>query len=835
MAVPFDMVRFSLHDLWKLDKAQCSQIVQSYNGTAVSAEPMTTRALALTVVLMMVLAFVLLWSGLWRVIGSRTFKFEPVLRILLRITFVLFLPVLSCVFSLTKAQGGTGFLLTLLWLLLVELIRMKVKAMMLPADGSSFSRSAGRFTPMDHADEVGYMVWAGYLVFFNMGGHARDEAEKKWGQAMRAMFAILWLLSFLKLAQRIVNAWAASSSWYTARNPLLIAAYMQHVTTEEVQKRYSHSTSSSADTSPDNPDDIMEMCPFVVEGEYKLVLKGGGGGGEATPGVEAKKPKVVTIVDYGYGVGRCPRDQSDLKRVSLQLDPPKDVNDKMSNLVTVGKVWRWRNEKNGDREIHRLFQHGWREVLLQDLCLSFSLFKLLRRRFEQYPMVEVGSDMARRVMLKGLLCLDDQEGKGKSWANRPFRVLQMELDFLERYYQAADRVSVSSRKFFFFNILLSMLFVPIYLVAIWAILVTTKDADYFYCMALVSSGRLENFPFLSFFITMALLATLICFEANEFFTSYFNFNSNLVRLTCYYGTLLNHSDKNRLPRTILYIMFQIRLLIFSVTSSLFRRLTYNDIRIKQVSIVAACGLMDKLSLCTKEETLEAKAKEEIIKAMKKLIHVESPTISLPPEVGPGAGPDESTGRMSMRSATEIILANHLATELFEMEHQKEKKKRHSARFVATKLSRYCMYLVAEMPELLPDDEVWVSQRFKDMRNCLGKVVQNCCSGCMLCTPSKCCRRTMLDSLKKNPGRLDMTTRYAVELFNKIDRTEGWNRLAEFWVKLVIYLAPSNDVRGHAKAICTSGGDLITCLWAFCTHAGITRLRQPQELHGHGCA
>jgi hypothetical protein len=151
-------------------------MLQSYNGTAAAAiaEPMTV---ALTVVLVMLLAFILFCTGLARMFSIRqTFNLEPVVRI----TFVLFLPVLSSVFTLTKAQGGTGFLLTLLWMLLVEVIRMKVQAMVLPADVSSFSRSAGRFTPMDNADEVGHMVWAGYLVFFNMGGHTGIEADKEW-------------------------------------------------------------------------------------------------------------------------------------------------------------------------------------------------------------------------------------------------------------------------------------------------------------------------------------------------------------------------------------------------------------------------------------------------------------------------------------------------------------------------------------------------------------------------------------------------------------------------------------------------------------------------------
>jgi len=39
MAVPssLDIVRVSLDDLWKLDKAQCNQMLQAYNGTAATS------------------------------------------------------------------------------------------------------------------------------------------------------------------------------------------------------------------------------------------------------------------------------------------------------------------------------------------------------------------------------------------------------------------------------------------------------------------------------------------------------------------------------------------------------------------------------------------------------------------------------------------------------------------------------------------------------------------------------------------------------------------------------------------------------------------------------
>ncbi|KAG8088677.1 hypothetical protein GUJ93_ZPchr0010g7213 [Zizania palustris] len=65
---------------------------------------------------------------------------------------------------------------------------------------------------------------------------------------------------------------------------------------------------------------------------------------------------------------------------------------------------------------------------------------------------------------------------------------------------------------------------------------------------------------------------------------------------------------------------------------------------------------------------------------------------------------------------------------------------------------------------------------------------------------------------------------------RLDQSEAWKLLAKFWVHLVIYLVPSNDVQGHAEVVASQGGgDLITCLWALCTHAGITR--RPADIIG----
>lgn len=46
-------------------------------------------------------------------------------------------------------------------------------------------------------------------------------------------------------------------------------------------------------------------------------------------------------------------------------------------------------------------------------------------------------------------------------------------------------------------------------------------------------------------------------------------------------------------------------------------------------------------------------------------------------------------------------------------------------------------------------------------------------------------------------------------------------LAELWTELIVYIAPSKKIKGHAEAL-AQGGEFMTLLWTLTTHAGITR-------------
>ena len=78
------------------------------------------------------------------------------------------------------------------------------------------------------------------------------------------------------------------------------------------------------------------------------------------------------------------------------------------------------------------------------------------------------------------------------------------------------------------------------------------------------------------------------------------------------------------------------------------------------------------------------------------------------------------------------------------------------------------------------------------------------------TPGDDCSKLVRDGVKL--GKFLMT--------DEVAANKRWNVLADVWMELVIYLAPSSEeerVMGHAEGALVQGSEFSTVLWALTTH------------------
>ncbi|XP_052161952.1 uncharacterized protein LOC127779263 [Oryza glaberrima] len=173
------------------------------------------------------------------------------------------------------------------------------------------------------------------------------------------------------------------------------------------------------------------------------------------------------------------------------------------------------------------------------------------------------------------------------------------------------------------------------------------------------------------------------------------------------------------------------------------------------------------------------------------------------------------------STTDVLLVWHIATTILEVRRTTAAI---SSSFdnvvVATHLSGYCAYLVAYCPELLPDDDGWSKSLYKAVTEDARRALAVAGAGR---APEEEYKK--LVRLLGAGGRHEVVERGAklakklVALAHGEGEEKAWEVLAGFWSEMILYVAPSDNLEGHAKAI-ARGGELITLLWALLTHAGV---------------
>ncbi|KAF8732738.1 hypothetical protein HU200_015073 [Digitaria exilis] len=146
--------------------------------------------------------------------------------------------------------------------------------------------------------------------------------------------------------------------------------------------------------------------------------------------------------------------------------------------------------------------------------------------------------------------------------------------------------------------------------------------------------------------------------------------------------------------------------------------------------------------------------------------------------------------------------------------------------VAKTLSDYCAYLVAFVPDMLPDNG-YDTQRIFDA---VVMEARKSLAGCD--TVSSRCAKLVTLVVTKDSNRtiLRLGGRLGRELRRVAPESRRWKVLADFWAEYILFLAPSSNAEIHAEKL-AAGGEFMTHLWALLTHAGI--LDRPSTANGAG--
>ncbi|XP_048542860.1 uncharacterized protein LOC125521842 [Triticum urartu] len=743
------------------------------NLTSSYSDKSNESSVVATSVFMLVLAAVFFNLNLFSRISNTSAVLNPTARLILTSAVSLFLPVMSYLFSEAKNTpdaAGAGKVeedlpvrarLILTWMLLAELLRKNVEAIPTTA-----AMQKGYSIIIANANAV---AWLGYLVFFNLKGAGRV-----------AVFGILWLLCAAKFVQRVAFTEIGKRSFAYGKNARLLSSYMA-----EMVKRPPH-------VQTPTPSQRLEMCNYVVMGEENLMLKPG---------------------SHGY--------ELDLDRLTATYGD--HIGD---HIVTVGKIWALPQQEKKPR-LKRL----------KRLCLSFALFKQLRPRFELLrAATKEETDHCRDLIFQGLCSYDHTDLEVEPGVAL-FQVLKDEISFLSEYYHSVHPVVLASPYFFVINYITF----PVVVFGLCVMTVALAgDGDM--PEAIASIGR-DNYAISSgiftltkclwrnffhtpaaFFVIVDISITYLLFiafvyeQVSEYMVFVFS-NWFMVSLLCNYAARPRWRDSTTY-RGILRRM-----------SWISSKLSHpSRITLKQFSVLRVSWL----SMTLPTTFLPRQAKSSIMERFRLAAygHDGSPA---PPSNGQYVidhwrRHTDLSCFCESKSVVEVILIWHIATTILEIEYPGRHKAETSSRLVATRLSKYCAYLVVIHPELLPDDREGTERVLEDMKRDLKVAVGGWWAyytapereryNKMMGAPLPDCPADNIHNV------VHKGTKLGRKLMEDCRRDERpvWELLADLWVELLVYIAPSGrdeHVKGQEEAL-VLGGELVTLVWALATHTGVTR-------------
>lgn len=465
-------------------------------------------------------------------------------------------------------------------------------------------------------------------------------------------------------------------------------------------------------------------------------------------------------------------------------------------LVTVDRVWQQHDDDGGAMDDDDSSSR------LKDLCLSFALFKLLRRRLTGDPLHERDDDRTLAFVRKGLAGGDDHE--------RMFRVIEAELGFLSdllyaRYPSPQQSLAPETAVFL-------------------ASMALGLSALFLFCSsspAVLHNPHPQAANILLTRLVIALFLILELFHYSSALSLVYFSDWHKVKMFCRYV---------RKPSWILQRLLRLALMCRPST-----RQHWNSNEIGQYSLLHAC---------LRRTTGAARRSLPLPATVKRAIHrlVRSEWLS---DLKYGDRTlqrhdmlhdfDWSTSRYRQYGAVGSILVWHIATTICAGAGAGCAG---GSREVATTLSNYCAYLLQQAPELVTDHPYEARRLMEALQLRIRRFLAH--NGC----------RSEGDMFDELPGfqpreagdggyEEDTIVADGIKLGCQIsdempDEAARWDVLSEMWVELLLSAAPSGNVTGHVQRLAT-GCELVTQLWALLTHGGIVDRPKKPYYESTACA
>ncbi|KAM3354079.1 hypothetical protein ACQJBY_024983 [Aegilops geniculata] len=388
---------------------------------------------------------------------------------------------------------------------------------------------------------------------------------------------------------------------------------------------------------------------------------------------------------------------------------------------------------------------------LKDLCLSFALFHLVVRRYFGYTCPESGLDKTRDLVLDGLLQTEQDY-------ERAFQVIEAELAFLYDFFFTKYASIMYSNELRYYALSLTLTLVSIAAGA-WSLSVLNRHGS-------VLDSRFVETSTQDVLVTLIALVALSVSQLLQIW-SYCVSDWAKISFVCNYRHRLKHLLPTEEAGKPVELPMQVkRAVARTIKNSTNGHLSHGT------SALMRHGLSDELC-------------------------------------GACQINDEYT-------LTDSILAWHVATSFCEISDTiKRPHDVHPNQVVATILSKYCTYLVAFAPTLLPgsapETKCALDEMVKEAKEMLHDLV----------SPRE--KYEKLSELEYVVGGGRKSFTYGAVLGKALESMDNhanrWDLLADFWAEMMVYIAPSNNVAGHIELL-AEGGEFVTHVWALLMHAGI---------------